>query len=123
MEAATGKKILIVEDEKPMAHAMERKLFHAGFAATVVNNGEEALAALEKEPFSLVLLDLMMPKMDGFATLEAIRGKGITTPVIILSNLSQQEDEKRARALGANDFLVKSNTPIAGIVDKVTKFL
>lgn len=116
-------KILIVEDEKAMARALELKLTHAGFETVSAGNGEDALTILEKETFALILLDLVMPKMDGFSVLETLKHKNIKTPVMILSNLSQEEDEKRAKALGAKDFFVKSNTPIATIVEKVLQFL
>jgi len=117
------KKILIIEDEIPMARAMVLKLTHAGFEATSASNGEDGLTILEKESFSLILLDLIMPKMDGFVVLETLKKKGIKTPVIILSNLSQEDDEKRAKELGAKGFFIKSNTPIATIVEKVAQFL
>jgi len=117
------KKILIIEDEKPMARALELKLTHVGFEAVSAGNGEDGFAVLSKGTFALVLLDLVMPKMDGFAVLEAMKEKGNKTPVMILSNLSQEEDEKRARALGAKEFFIKSNTPIAIIVEKVAQFL
>lgn len=117
------KKILIMEDEKAMARALELKLKHAGFDATAVGDGEQGLALLEKESFSLILLDLVMPKLDGFKVLEALGEKKNKTPVIILSNLSQADDEKRARSMGAKDFFIKSNTPIAVITNKVTEFL
>ncbi len=119
----TKKKILIIEDEKPMARALELKLARAGFEATSASNGEDGLAMLEKETFALILLDLVMPKMDGFSVLGELKQKNIQTPVIILSNLSQEDDEKRAKALGAKDFFIKSNTPIAAIVEQVNKFL
>ncbi|MBI4252908.1 response regulator [Candidatus Uhrbacteria bacterium] len=117
------KKILIIEDEKSMARALELKLAFAGFESKAAGNGEEGLALLEKETFDLVLLDIIMPKIDGFAVLEALKEKKIKTPVIVLTNLSQDEDEKRAKSLGAKDFLVKSNTSIATIVEKVGQFL
>lgn len=117
------KKVLIVEDEKPMARALELKLTHAGFEANAVFNGEEGMALLQKETYALILLDLVMPKMDGFKVLEALQDKKITTPVIVLSNLSQQDDEKRAKALGAKEFFIKSDTPIATIVEKISQFL
>lgn len=120
---STNKKILIIEDEKPMARALELKLTHAGFKAVSAGNGEEGLAILEKGTFALVLLDLIMPKMDGFSVLETLKQKGIKIPAMILSNLSQEEDEKRAKALGAKEFFIKSNTPIATIVEKVAQFL
>ena len=117
------KKILIIEDEKPMARALELKLTHTGFRVQSVGNGEEGLVLLEKEKFDLVLLDLVMPKLDGFAVLAEIKKKGIKTPVMVQTNLSQEDDEKRAKALGAKEFFIKSNTPIAEIVEQIKSFL
>lgn len=119
----TTKKILIIEDEKPMARALELKLTHAGFEAKVVFNGEEGVELIQKESYALIILDLIMPKMDGFKVLEMLKEKKIKTPVIVLSNLSQEDDEKRVKALGAKEFFIKSNTPIATIVEKVIQFL
>lgn len=116
------KKILIIEDERPMARALELKLTHAGFDVKTVFNGEDGLLLLEKETYALVICDLVMPKIDGFKLLKILQEKGNKTAVIVLTNLSQEEDEKRAKALGARDFLIKSNTPIATIVDKVIEF-
>lgn len=118
-----NKKILIIEDEKPMARALELKLAHAGFEAKAVFNGEDGVELLQKETYALIILDLVMPKMDGFKVLETLNEKKITTPVIVLSNLSQEDDEKRAKTLGAKEFFIKSNTPIATIVEKVIQFL
>lgn len=106
-----------------MAHALELKLTHEGFEAKAVFNGEDGVELLLKETFALILLDLIMPKMDGFKVLEALKEKKIQTPVMILSNLSQEDDERRAKALGAKEFFIKSNTPIATIVEKVAQFL
>ena len=123
MTAQTQKRILIVEDEKPMAKALALKLTHVGYDAVVTNNGQEGLAALEKEKFDLILLDIVMPKLDGFGVLEALKKNGNKTPVAMLSNLSQEEDEKKAKALGAREFFIKSNTPIADIVNRVQTIL
>lgn len=117
------KKILIAEDEKPMAKALELKLTHEGYDAKAVFNGEEALAELEHGEFDLAILDLMMPKVDGFTVLAKLKEKGKTMPIIVLSNLSQEEDEAKARALGATKFFVKSNTPLADIVQHVREVL
>jgi DNA-binding response OmpR family regulator len=117
------KKILIVEDEKPMARALELKLTRAGYDAASANDGESGLAYLEKNKVDLILLDLIMPRMDGFAVLEHLRKKGNKTPVVVLSNLSQEDDQKRCTALGAKDFCIKSNTGISEIVDKVKDYL
>lgn len=111
-----------MEDEKPMARALELKLTHAGFDAIAVFDGEAGMALLEKEEFGLIILDLVMPKMDGFSVLQALKDKKIDIPVIVSSNLSQPDDETRARDLGAKDFFIKSNTPIASIVEHVQKF-
>lgn len=120
---SSSPKILIMEDEKPMARALELKLTHAGFDVKAVLNGEEGMECVRKDTFALILLDLVMPQMDGFKVLEAIRKKKIKTPVAVLTNLSQEDDEKRARTLGAKEFFVKSNTPIATIVEWVIQFL
>jgi len=116
------KKILVVEDEKPMAHALALKLDRAGFLVVNAYNGEECLQSLEKDKFELILLDVIMPKMDGFKVLEKMKELGDKTPVMMLSNLSQQDDENKARSLGAIDFFIKSNTPIVDIINKVNDF-
>ena len=117
------KKILIIEDEKSLARALELKLTHAGFKTKVVLNGEDAMQIIGKESFALILLDLIMPKMDGFTLLAMLKVKKIKTPVLVLSNLSQDEDEKRAKEFGAKEFFIKSNTPIATIVLRVIELL
>ncbi len=117
------KKILIVEDEKPMARALELKLDHSGFETGVASDGEQGLAAIRKNGIDLILLDLVMPKLDGFAVLAELKQKGNKTLVIVLSNLSQEDDEKRAKALGAREFYIKSNTSIADIVTRVEEIL
>lgn len=117
------KKILVVEDEKPIAKAMELKLNGSGFEAKVAFNGKEALELLKKEKFDLVILDLIMPEMDGFETLVEIKKRGIKTKVIVSSNLSQEEDFKKSKQLGAVDFFIKSDTPISEIVENIKKYL
>lgn len=117
------KKVLVIEDDKPMAHAMELKLNHEGIETKSVVNGELGLDLIEKEKFDLVMLDLMMPKCDGFKVLKTMKERKIKTPVVVLSNLSQSEDEKRVLELGAVGFFVKSNTPIAKIVAHVKEKL
>lgn len=120
---AKEKKILIVEDEKPMAKALELKLNKSGFLAKAVGNGQEAIALLKKEKFDLIMTDLVMPKMDGFGLLEYIKKNKIKTKVIVASNLSQDSDLDRAKELGASDFLIKSDTPITEVVEKVKNIL
>ena len=117
------KKILIAEDEKPMARALELKLNNSGFEAKAVNDGEEAVVELTNNKYDLLLLDLMMPKKDGFGVLEEINNKKIDVKVIISSNLSQQEDLDKAKNMGAVGYFVKSDTPINEVVEQVKKAL
>ncbi len=117
------KKILIAEDEKPMAHALELKLKHSGFETKVVFDGQEALEAINADKFDLILLDLMMPKKDGFTVLTEMRNQQNNTPVIVLSNLSQAEDEEKAKKLGAKDYFVKTDIPLTEIIDRIKKVL
>lgn len=105
-----------------MAHALELKLTHEQFNPSAVFDGASAVEALGKEKFDIVLLDLMMPQMDGFEVLRQLKEKKLHAgPVMVMTNLSQPEDEKKARELGASDFLVKSNTPMSEIVDRVKR--
>ncbi len=117
--ASNGKKILIVEDEKPLSHALEMKLRNQGFETTVVTNGHDALEILSKTKYDVVLLDLIMPVLDGFGVLGEMQNKKIKIPVIVISNLGQAEDRAKTKALGAVDYFVKSNTPIAEIIERV----
>ena len=119
MKEMVNKKILVIEDEKPLAHALELKLSHEGFDVITTESGEEGLAYLAKEHFDLVLTDLIIPIIDGFKILETIQEKKMKTPVIVITNLNQEEDKKRAYDLGASGFFVKSNSPISEIVESV----
>ena len=113
--------ILVVEDEKALAHALELKLRHEGFTVTCVGNGQECVDAVQGQQFDVVLLDLIMPVMDGFQVLEHLRQLPRMPAVFVLSNLSQREDEGRAMALGARKFFIKSNTPLTEIIEEVKK--
>ncbi|HTY39625.1 MAG TPA: response regulator [Candidatus Paceibacterota bacterium] len=123
MPSDIKKKILVGEDEHPMAQALTLKLSHAGFEVTNVANGEDVLRSLEAGHFDLVLLDLVMPKLDGFGVLARLKEKKDPTPVIVLSNLGQEEDAEKAKKLGARAYYIKSDTPIVNIVEHVKEFL
>lgn len=119
MKEATKKKILILEDEKPLAHALELKLTHEGFEVVTTDNGETGVFLLEQDHFDLALCDLIIPKLDGFGVLEIIKNKKIKTPVIVMTNLNQEEDKQKALDLGAVNFFVKSNSTLSEIVEGV----
>lgn len=114
---ATGtKKVLIVEDEKPLAHALELKLRNEGYDPEVVTNGHDALEALGRQKYGVMLLDMMMPVMDGFQVLEKIKEVKDAPVVFVLSNLSLHDDKERVIKLGAKDFFVKSEISLAEVV-------
>lgn len=102
-------RILVAEDEPLLRDMLQLDLQEQGAIVTVTHDGEEAIAAMDKEPPQLLLLDLIMPRKDGFAVLQHIRDKAYDFPVIVLSNLSDPAQERRCKELGARDFLVKSN--------------
>ncbi len=116
-------KILIVEDEKPLAKALSLKLTKSGFEVVEVHDGQEALDQINTTKFDLILTDLVMPKVDGFHFLVEYKNLGLNTPIIVLSNLGQNEDIKKAKELGAFDFLIKASTPLSKIVELVNSKL
>ncbi|MDH3324995.1 MAG: response regulator [Candidatus Peregrinibacteria bacterium] len=119
----TKQKILVVDDEKPLAMALKLKLTNSGYNVKAVFNGKEAIDSLEKEVFDLILLDLVMPQMDGFQVLEEFSKKEMPGKIVVTSNLSQEEDEQKAKSMGAIHYFVKSDTPLAEIVKFIGKAL
>lgn len=113
------KHILIAEDEKPIANVLKAKLEDAGYAVQVAYNGEEAIKRVEEGGVDLLLLDLIMPIKDGFSVLEYLKEREIDIPVIVSTNLSQEEDALHAEKLGAVQFIVKADTPLVEIVEQV----
>lgn len=123
MTRPAKQKILLAEDETALAQILGKKLTDSGYEVKIVSNGAEALKALEQQTFDLLILDLIMPKMDGFQVLEQMTVKKIKTSVVVMSNLSQTESETKALTLGAKDFLVKSDLSLDAILKRVTSFL
>ncbi|XKT75403.1 MAG: response regulator transcription factor [Patescibacteria group bacterium UBA2103] len=115
------KKILIAEDEKPLAEALSTKLSNAGYEVDVAGDGSVACERMNNGAYDMAIVDLVMPEKDGFAVLEEMKEKGITTPIIVVSNLAQEVDKERALALGAEAYFVKSNTPLSQLVEEVKK--
>lgn len=119
------KKILLVEDDDALASVYQTRLQAEGFDTKRVPNGEDALAAtLEYKP-DLILLDVMMPKVSGFDVLDILRNtpETVNIKVIMLTALSQESDQERARSLGVDDYLVKSQVVIADVVERVKRQL
>lgn len=116
-------KILIAEDDKFLANAYRLKFAKLGWDATIVSDGQEVINYLLTQNPDIVLLDLIMPNMDGFEVLENIKkiGKLGTFPIVVASNLGQKEDIELALALGAVNFCIKSDISIDALVDKIIK--
>lgn len=119
------KKVVIVEDDEHISKVYEIKLTKEGITCIVARDGEEAVAKITAEKPNLILLDLMIPKKDGFWVLEEIKKNPElkTIPVLVLSNLGQKSDQERAHDLGADEYLVKVDFSIQDIVEKVKKYL
>jgi two-component system, OmpR family, response regulator VicR len=114
-------KVLIVEDEDILARVLKEKLEKANFSIKISSDGEEALSDIKSFKPNIILLDLMLPKKDGFEVIKEMK-EDITSkriPIIIISNLGDDESVKKGLKLGAVDYFVKSEHPINEIVDKV----
>lgn len=115
------KKILLVEDDESLASVYKTRLDAEGFSVSHVANGEDALAAAMDFKPDLILLDAMMPKISGFDVLDILRNTPETANIriIMLTALSQEADEARAKELGVDDYLVKSQVVIADVVERI----
>ena len=120
-----AKSVLIAEDEEFLRTIVANKLKKEGFEVIEALDGEDAMSKLKNHAVDLVLLDLMMPKLNGFDVLQNIRAdeKLKDLKVIILSNLGQDTDVEKCRALKITDYIVKSDTSIIDIVNKIKQVL
>jgi DNA-binding response OmpR family regulator len=118
-------KVLVAEDDPFLAKIYRMNLEQEGFEATVVGNGELALEAAKKDPPDIILLDIMMPKMDGFAALEQLKKDATLKdiPVLVLSNLGQESDVKKGKEFGAVDFIIKGNVDVDEVTEKIKKYV
>jgi len=119
------KKILIVEDDKFLRELMSQKLLKEGYDIRGAVDGEEGIKKIKEEKPDLILLDLILPGIDGFEVLTQMRGTPSMSsiPVIILSNIDQKEDMEKGLKLGAVDFLVKAYFTPGEIVDKIKSII
>ncbi|PIR58342.1 MAG: response regulator [Parcubacteria group bacterium CG10_big_fil_rev_8_21_14_0_10_35_15] len=120
-----SRKILIIEDDKFLRELMVRKLVNDGYEAIEATNGEEGVRTAKAEKPDLILLDLILPGIDGFESLTRIRKDQETAniPVIILSNLGQKEDIEKGLKLGATDYLIKAHFAPGEIAEKIASIL
>ena len=123
--AEAKKKILLVEDDPMIVDMYKIRLEEEGFEVYVTDKGSEALKIAEKEKPDLVLLDIILPEIDGFAVLQLLKEdvKTKKIPVVLLTNLGQESDKKKGLDLGAADYFVKAQFTPANVINAVKKLI
>lgn len=119
-----GKRILIIEDDESISELQKDYLSMSGYTITICEDGESGLKTLETEDFELIILDLMIPKVDGFEILKRIRDKK-TIPILIVSAKREEIDKIRGFGLGADDYITKPFSPselVARVTAHITKY-
>lgn len=118
-------KVLIVEDDKFLNKILSLRLEKSGFEVETSFDGEEAMEKIKANQIDLIVLDLIIPKKDGFEILEEIKKikKDRKIPTVILSNLGQESDVERGLALGAIDYIIKTETPLSEAIVKIKNHL
>lgn len=118
------RRILVVDDDDETRGAYVEYLKEAGFSVDEAANGLEGLNRIHERKPDLVLTGIIMPQLDGFGLVEALK-KNVTTaaiPIIFLSHLGRQEDQDRSRELGVNDFIVRDVTPLPEVASRIRAF-
>ena len=116
-------KILIVEDETFIANLYKEEMERHDVQVTIATNGQEAVEWLGKEHFHLVLLDLIMPLMDGYGVLEYMRKHTHDVPAVVVTNLIQDMTTEKCHSLGAVECIFKSDVDAEDVWEKVKKYL
>ncbi len=121
----TKKRILIAEDDEMLMEIYKKKFENSDYELFFAKDGKEALESIKKNDPAVVLLDLVMPEMDGFKVLEMIKEdpKIKDVKIIIASNLSQGNEKEKALKLGASEFLIKSDHNLNELADKIKNYL
>ncbi len=117
--------ILLVEDDVFLSNIYQKKFEMEGFKISTADNGEKGLADAKRKKPDIILLDVLLPKLDGFAVLEKLKEDPATKeiPVILLTNLGQKDDVEKGLESGAADYLIKAHFKPSEVVDKVKKIL
>lgn len=119
------KKILVVEDEIVLQNALKEFLSAEGFEVVVASDGEEGIAKAKSEVPELILLDIILPKKDGYAVIQEVRATEQIkkVPIVLLTNLGSLNDVEKALELGATTYLVKADYKLEEIAAKVKNIL
>lgn len=118
-------KVLLVEDDSMIVEMYKLRLEEGGFEVIVTDKGSEAIELAAKDQPDIILLDIILPEIDGFAILQSIKADGSTKniPVLLLTNLSQETDQQKGTQLGADGYFVKAQHTPADIMNEIKKFL
>lgn len=124
-QTETKRTILLVEDDPLLVKMYSTKFTKEGFNIIFAEDGEEGLKLALSQKIDFLLLDVMMPKLSGIDLLTKLRQdpKGKDIPVLVFSNLTQQEEAQKALGLGAKEYLIKANFTPSQLVEKVKKYL
>ncbi len=122
---SANKKILIVEDDEFLLSMYSTKFEIEGYEVVMASDGEMGVEKARKEKPGIILLDIMLPNMDGFDVLRKLKSNSETSaiPVILLTNLSQKQDVEQGLSLGADDYLVKAHFMPSEVVDKINRLI
>jgi len=116
-------KLLIIEDEKPLIELLSTKLKNEGYSVDFAEDGEVGMQKIKEIKPDLILLDIIMPRMDGYEVLEQMNQENIKTPVIIISNSGQMVEIEKTKKLGAVDHLIKTEFSPEDVLNKVNAYL
>lgn len=124
-QSGNGALIVIAEDEAALSGVLKNKLSRHGYTVEIAQDGVEAVEKIKTLRPALVLLDLIMPNKNGFQVLEEVKADPslATIPVVVFSNLNQEEDRERAKKFGAVDFWVKSDIAITDVIAKISGYI
>lgn len=120
-----GKRILIIEDDPSISSALEMKITGSGYQAIIANDGEEGLDKALTERPDLILLDIILPKLDGMSVLEKLRADewGKNVPVVVLSNLGTGNELQKSKDHGVKEFLIKTEWTLDDVIRKIKENL
>lgn len=117
--------VLLVEDDVFLSGIYQKKFEMEGYKVTVADNGEKALVEAKKKKPNIIMLDILLPKLDGFAVLAKLKedNEVKNIPVILLTNLGQKDDVEKGLQMGAVDYLIKAHFKPSEVVDKIKAVL
>lgn len=120
--AKGAKHILVVDDDPALARVLALKFSNSGFDVTVCHDGAQAIAAMDQQKFSGIILDLIMPEKSGFDVLmQRPNTKNKTTPVFVMTDMRTQETEQQVKSLGASGYFIKMQIPLKEVIDIITQ--